>query len=72
VTEVCFAVIAHTLAFKMWQKKNEHLILHSLEHMGKKQLPGMPLTLTTCLSQALQPVLFCYRKQPLEGNSRNS
>lgn len=71
VTGVCFAVIAHTLAFKTWQK-NKHLILHSLAHMGKKQLPGMPSMLKTYLSQALQPVLFCCRKQPLEGNSCNS
>lgn len=56
----------------MWQKKNEHLILHSLASTGKKQLPGMPLTLKTYLSQALQPVLLCCRKQPLEGSSRKS
>lgn len=67
-----FAVISHILAFKSWQKKNGHLILHNLAHTEEKQLPGMPLMLKTYLSQALQAVLLCCRKQTLEGNSHNS
>lgn len=72
VREVGFAVISHTLAFKTWQKKKEHLILHSLAHTGEKQLPGMQLMLKTYLSRASQPVLLYCRKQTLEGNSHNS
>lgn len=67
-----FCSISHMLAFKTWQKKSKHLILHSLARTGEKQLPGMPLMLKTCLSQALQPLLLCCRKQTLEGNSHNS
>lgn len=69
---VSFAVIAHTLALKMWQKKNDHLLLHSLACTGKKSLPGTLSVLKTYLSQALQTVLLCWGKQPLEGNSGNS
>lgn len=72
LTEVNFSVMSHTFAFKMWQKKNEHLILHSLARTGEKQLPGMLLILKTYLSQALQPVLLCCRKQTLEENSHSS
>lgn len=66
---MCFAVIAHTLAFKMWQKKNEHLILHSLACTGKKQLPGFKDIKDIFVTSL---VLLCCRKQPLEGSSRKS